>query len=77
MIGAVWLLLVLMIFRTLGPTGFKVTALLLGVVGAFGVWRASEDFDWNGALRVLLAALALVPGLGIFVCIGVLWRSMK
>lgn len=76
-IGAVWLLLVLMMFRTLGPTGFKVTALLLGAVGAFGVWRTSEDFDWNGALRFLLAALALVPGLAIFVCIGVLWRSMK
>jgi TPR repeat protein len=76
-IGAVWFLLQVAMFRTLGPTGFKVTALLLGAVGAFGVWRTSEDFDWNGAVRFLVAALALVPGLGVLVCIGVLWRSMK
>ncbi|PTT77463.1 hypothetical protein DBR42_25130 [Pelomonas sp. HMWF004] len=76
-LGALGLAILLMLIPSMGKGGFKLLAVLMGVVSAFGVWRTTADWDWSGPKRVFVSTLALVPGLGFVACVGVLLHAVR
>ncbi len=75
--GALGTALLLMVAPSVGKTGFRALVALVGLIGAFGVWRSSADLEWSTAKRVMLAALALLPGVGFIACIAVLLKVLR
>lgn len=76
-LGALGLAILLVLIPSLGKGSFKALAVLIGLIGAFGVWRTTADWDWGGAKRLLVSALALIPGLGFVACVAVLLRTVR
>lgn len=76
-IGALGLVPLLMLAPSMGRGGVKVLAFALGLVGAWGIWRSTADLDWGTAKRAVLAALALIPGIGFIACVAVLLRVVR
>jgi hypothetical protein len=75
--AAIGFVLLMMFATSTSPGVFKGTAAVIGVVGAVGVWRTTADLDWGGFSRVLISAVALVPGAGFFACLWVLWKALR
>lgn len=75
--GALGTALLLALAPSMGKTGFRLLVALVGLIGAFGVWRSSADLDWSTFKRAILAALALLPGVGFIACIAVLLQVLR
>jgi len=76
-LGALGTALLLMVAPSMGKTGFRALVALVGLIGAIGVWRSSADLDWSTLKRVLLTALALLPGVGFIACVAVLLQVLR
>jgi hypothetical protein len=76
-LGAVGTVLLLLLIPSLGRGGFRALAVILGVVGAFGVWRTTADWSWGAVKRLLVSGLALLPGLGFLACVAVLLLAVR
>jgi hypothetical protein len=55
----------------LDTTAFRVLLALVSLAAAWGVWRVGSAIGLGRTKTLLLAALALVPLLGLAVCTGV------
>lgn len=75
--GALGTALLLALAPSIGKDGFRALVALVGLIGAFGVWRSSADLEWSTIKRVILAALALLPGVGFIACIAVLLQVLR
>jgi hypothetical protein len=75
--GALGTALLLMVAPSVGKTGFRALVALVGLIGAFGVWRSSADLEWSTVKRAIVAALALLPGVGFIACIAVLLQVLR
>jgi len=75
--GALGTALLLMVAPSVGKTGFRALVALVGLIGAFGVWRSSADLEWSTIKRAFIAALALLPGVGFIACIAVLLQVLR
>ncbi len=75
--GALGTALLLALAPSIGKDGFLALVALVGLIGAFGVWRSSADLEWSTIKRVILAALALLPGVGFIACIAVLLQVLR
>jgi TPR repeat protein len=75
--AAIGFVLLMMLATSTSPASFKIGAAIVGVIGAFGVWRTTADLEWGGFRRVLMSAAALVPGAGFFACVWVLWAAIS
>lgn len=73
--GALGTALLLALAPSIGKDGLRALVALVGLIGAFGVWRSSVDLEWSTIKRVILAALALLPGVGFVACIAVLVQA--
>ena len=76
-LGALGTALLLMVAPSMGKTGFRALVALVGLIGAIGVWRSSADLDWSTLKRVILTALALLPGVGFIACVAVLLQVLR
>lgn len=72
LIGAAAFLILLAMTTSLTGAPLKSLAVVLAVIGAYGVYRCSGDLEHRVATRWLLTGLALLPIFGSFVCILVL-----
>jgi TPR repeat protein len=77
LLGAAAFVILLALAGSLGTTSLRALALALAAVGGYGVFRGSGDLAHGGATRALLTLLALIPVAGSFVCILVLWWTVR
>lgn len=73
--GLVWLLL-----PGVKPLVVMAVAAFLVLTGAYGVWRCARDLALSRGVTALLLLLALLPVIGMLVCLGMLlkvvWRRL-
>jgi hypothetical protein len=72
LVGAVAIILLLLLTTAVSAEVLRASALVLALVGAWGVWRCARDLRLGSGLRLLLSALAAIPVAGSVVCIMLL-----
>jgi hypothetical protein len=76
LIGAVGPLPILLL-PSLRPLTLRSLLLLVVVTGAWGVWRCARDLGLSTTKTVLLVLLALIPFLGMLICIGMMFELTR
>lgn len=51
--------------------------LLAGFANAWGAWALAGTWGWRHAPRAIVAALMLVPVMGLLGAVGLLWRAAR
>ena len=77
LVGAFGLVLMLMLL----PPGHgllgKLLILAVELCAGYGAWRSTRDMMLGTPTATALVLLALVPGIGMFVCIGLLLKALR